>query len=302
MQALQPMRVYHASPGPATAGRHAAVALLMFTAVLAGPVRALPPVPAPTAGPVQVQLERAIRALFATPRSLLKVVPLHLSPGEEARTLRAMDVLFLPARIEELTLAGVTASGHVDTLRLRLRDVNVFGLRVREIKLVAEDFTVDLARLHAGAVALTGDARTRMSALLLEEDLNRVSPAYRLELRPDDFAVSGRAGVLFIRAGYCLHGRLAATPENQLVFRPRSLSYGILPIPLALYAAQVRRLNPLFDMARFLGQTRGGFDLRFDRVALEDRRCTVELAGTIHAHPLVVETLPPAGIRDSAQP
>ena len=145
---------------------------------------------------------------------------------------------------------------------------------------------------------LTGDARTRMSAKVLEDDLNKVSPAYRLELKHDDFAVSGRAGVLFIRAGYRMHGTLAATPENQLVFRPRSLSYGILPIPRALYASQVRRLNPLFDMARFLGSTRGGFDLRFDKVALEDRQCEVALAGVIHARPVAVQPLPPPSPRN----
>lgn len=287
MQAEQ--RVYHGAPGRATAwGRFARGLILAL--ILSAPARAAVSAPAQ----VEAKLRQAILDLFATPRKLLTVVPLDLPPAEMAKTLYAMDVLFRPAKIAELTLERVGADGKVGLLRLRITDINVFGLRVEETVLTAEDFAVDVAKLEAaGEVILTGDARAKMSARVLEADLNKVSPAYKMEIEHDDFAVSGRAGVLFIRAGYRLHGSLHATPENQLVFRPKSLSYGILPIPRALYDRQVRKLNPLFDMARFLGLTRGAFDLRFDAVSLEKEVCAVSLSGTLHAKPVKVEALPP---------
>lgn len=298
MQAEQ--RVYHGDPERATAwGRFARGLLLAL--ILSAPAGAsvVPVVPAAAspvlpAAQVEAKLRQAILDLFATPRKLLTVVPLDLPPEEMRKTLYAMDVLFRPARIAELTLERVGADGKVGLLRLRITDINVFGLRVDETVLVAEDFTIDVAKLdQAGEVVLTSDARAHMSARVLEADLNRVSPAYKMELFHDDFAVSGRAGVLFIRAGYRLHGTLVATPENQLVFRPKSLSYGFLPIPRALYDRQVRKLNPLFDMARFLGLTRGAFDLRFEAVNLEKEVCSVSLQGTLHAKPLKVDALPP---------
>lgn len=248
----------------------------------------------PATPTVESRLRQAVIDTFGTPRRLYTVIPLELPPDEERKTLFAMDVLFRPAKIEALELRNVTERGHVGSLTVRVRDINVFGLKVDYLELVAEDFDIDLPRLNMkGEVGLAGDARVKMTGRVLEADLNRVSPNYKLELKPDDFAVSGRAGVLFIRAGYRMHGTIVATPDNQLVFTPRSLSYGFLPIPKALYAAQVRRVNPIFDMARFLGQTRGGFDLHFQKAALEKEQATIALAGTIHAHPAVVPPLAP---------
>ena len=303
----QHRRVYHDAPAAATACRKGAAALILVMGLhsaVAGAVvpvvaNALPSVPtaaAPVlpAAQVEARLRQGILDLFATPQKLLSVVPLELPPDEMRKTLFAMDVLFRPARIEELTLQGVTSAGHVASMRLVLRNIDVFGLRVDQCILVAEDFAVDLALLTVkGQVLLTGDAHAKMSARVTEADLNRVSPAYRMEIGHDDFAVSGRAGVLFIRAGYNLHGSVHTTPDNTLVFRPKSLSYGILPIPHALYASQVRRINPIFDMARFLGLTRGAFDLHFDAVSLEKQVASVSLSGTLHAKPLKVEPLPP---------
>ena len=247
-----------------------------------------------SAARVEARLRQAVLDLFAQPERMFHVVPLKMSAEEERKTVWAMRILFRPAKIEELTLTGVTASGHVKALHIVIRDIDVFGLHVERTQLDAEDFDVDLPRLLGpGEIGLAGDARTRMSARVTEADLNRVSPQYKMELRHDDFAVSGRAGMLFIRAGYRLHGSLFANADNQLIFRPKSLSYGFLPIPRALYASQVRKINPVFDMARFLGCTRGGFDLRFERVALEHEVAEIALGGVIHARPLEVAPLPP---------
>lgn len=291
-------RVYHAPAERATWRRLASSCLLAL--MLSAPARAavVPVVPTASApvvpaAQVEAKLRQAILDLFATPQRLLSVVPLTLPPDELRKTLYAMDVLFRPAKIAALTLRGVTSDGKVAYLELRITDINVFGLRVDETVLIAEDFRIDVQKLQSNEVVLTGDAKAKMSARVLEADLNRVSPAYKMEIEHDDFAVSGRAGFMFIRAGYRLHGNLLVTPENSLIFRPKSLSYGILPIPRALYDRQVRKLNPLFDMARFLGTTRGAFDLKFDTVQLEKEVCSVALSGTLHAKPLKVEPLPP---------
>jgi hypothetical protein len=282
------MRVYHAAARAAT--RWIACAWLCAMLLPAG-VRAamLAPVPATPAA----RLEAAVRAAFAQPEKLYKVIPLTMPPDEEAKTLRALRFLFRNARVDEVITRDVTDAGRVGFLKVRVRDVDVFGLRVDEMCVEAEDFPVDVKALEAGDLRVIGDARSRMSARVLEEDVNRVSPAYRIELADGDFAVSGRAGVLFIRAGYRLHGTLVATPENTLVFRPKSLSYGILPVPRAFYMSAVRRLNPVFDMARFLGSARSGFDLKFERVDLEKGRAGVALSGTIRARPTPLELLPP---------
>lgn len=290
------MRVYHAAGGAATgsAGRWLLVMAFVCTAAIGAARGAvLPPAAPDEAGAVRVRLESAVRALFADPVKLYKVIPLALPADDEAKTLKALVVLFRNVRVDEVTARGVSADGRVGMLRVRVSNVDVYGLRVDEMMVEAEDFAVDRAALMAGDVRVAGDARARMGARVLEDDLNRVSPSYKLELGDGDFAVSGRAGVLFIRAGYRLHGTLAATPENTLVFRPKSLSYGILPVPRPLYASTVRKLNPLFDMARFLGTARSGFDLRFEAVTLERGRAGVSLTGTIRAKPTPVEQLSP---------
>ena len=250
--------------------------------------------PALDALQLEARLRQGVVQCFREPERLLDIVPLHMPPDEDAKTCRAMPVLFGHVKIEELVIGGVTAAGHVDRLRVKVSNIDLFGFRIDTVTVALDDFTVDLARLlDKDELGIISDARAKMSVRVLEADLNRVSPQYRMDLRHDDFAVSGRAGVMFIRAGYRLHGNLVVTPENQVVFHPKSLSYGILPIPKALYAAQVRRINPIFDMARFLGTTRGGFDLHFDRVAIEQEEAGVELSGIVHAHPIKVEALPP---------
>ena len=246
-----------------------------------------------SANDIEGQLRVGVQNLFREPERLLTVIPFVLPPDEERKTLYAMHILFRNCRIEKIELAGVTAAGHVGKLAVRVRNIDVFGLRVDDLTLEAQEFDVDLPKLALGSVVVISDAKARMASRVLEADLNKVSPAYQLELKHDDFAVAGRTGVLFIRAGYRLHGTLVTNPENQIIFRPKSLSYGFLPIPKALYASQVRRINPLFDMARFLGLCRGNFDMKFDKVALEDKECAIELSGMIHAKPIKVEPIPP---------
>jgi hypothetical protein len=129
---------------------------------------------------------------------------------------------------------------------------------------------------------LASGTPTTLSVRVTEPDLNRAAGLYRIDLSPGDFAVSGKAGVLFVRAGFRLHGTLAPTPENQLVFAPRALSYGGVPIPRPVWASAVKRLNPVFDMARFLGSARAGLDVRFERVVLSRGEVAVHLSGRIH--------------------
>lgn len=288
------MRVYHA-PEPSASGqasRFVLILVLLFASTI-GVARAAVVAPAADAEAVRLRLESAVRALFARPVKLYEVIPLALPPDDRTKTLKALAFLFRNARVDEVTARDVGADGRVGWLRVRVSNVDVYGLRVDEMTVEAEGFAVDRAALTAGDVRVVGDARAKMGARVLEEDINRVSPAYRLEFGDGDFAVSGRAGVLFIRAGYRLHGTLVATPENTLLFRPKSLSYGILPVPRPLYASSVRRLNPLFDMARFLGTARSGFDLKFDAVTLEKGRAGISLSGTIRAKPTPIEQLAP---------
>lgn len=238
----------------------------------------------PATGVVEGLIRTGILDLFAHPDRMLEVFPVQLSKTDEERTRYALNRLFKPCRVEELALSGVTAKGRVDRIMIRVRNVDVFGLRVDAMTLELRGAKIDPDELvRDKRLKGQGQADVALSVTARDEDLTRASRDFKVEIRPGDFVLSGKAGVLFIRAGYRLHGTLLATPKNQLVFHPRSLVYGIVPVPRPVFAPVVRRVNPIFDMARFLGPAKSTLDIAFRTVRLDNHEMVVWLDGKVQS-------------------
>jgi hypothetical protein len=225
-------------------------------------------------------LERAISRALADPTALMRLVPLTCSPADLERTRRALVVLFGRARLGALGVEGADGQGRYQSVHARLTDIDLYGLRIAEVEAHLSGVRLDMRALAAGALELAGEAPVKLVARVEEPDLSRMSRGGSIGLTARGMTIVQRPQGL-IGATARLEARVDSNPKNQLVLVPRALSYGIVPIPGILYRQRIERMNPLFDLDKFLGSTKASFDVRFGAVTTERGAMTVTIEGSL---------------------
>jgi hypothetical protein len=269
--------------------------IVPVSALPAATATKVPSISEVAASKVEEYLGQVVRDLVGHADRMVDTIGMKLPPEEDRKTRNALIVLFRRAKIEELAITGATPTGHVERLRIRLRDIDVYGLRVDAMEAELKGIDLDVPELidHKN-LRFTRECQTHFAVRMLQDDLCRASPNYQFELRKNDIGISGKTGFLFIKAGVHVHGNVVPTPANQLIFRPSGVTYGFLPVPKLFYNSSVQKLNPLFDMARFLGSAKCGLDVKFDLVDIQDKHLDVHLRGTMRAGQTAPPTPAPA--------
>jgi len=242
--------------------------------VEAGAVRALAQAARPQLDQV---LERQVRELVAHADGLLDAIALKASTEEDLRLREASRHMFGRTRVEKVAIRGFKATGSVEHVEVRLRDLEVHGVNLDLVEVELDDVAIDTGELLThGRVKLAHDLHARLRVRVGADAVNQVTGRYRVAFSPGEVGVSFHTGNAFCHATVAVRAALESTPDNQLIVKPTSVTLGWLPLPEVAYGSTVARHNPVYDLKQSLGVARGAVDLHLGKIAIGQD--TVEIA------------------------
>lgn len=226
-------------------------------------------------------LDEKVRELFVEPPRMLRLIPMKLTHLDEMKTRWALQRLFGKATLASLDIRDRADSPGFHDLDIGIENVDLFGLNIQKLTITARGVRFEPAERERGFLVVANAFKSEMVATVLEPDLNRAAGQYSIDLMKDTFRLHGQDKVLFIESDFELDGRLEIGEGNQVLLVPKSLQYGVVPIPKMLLKRVLSGINPLFDLNKFLGSVKTWVDLDLTDPVLEEDRVVTTLSGKI---------------------
>lgn len=213
----------------------------------------------------------ALRRLFQDPAQILEI-GIRKPPKEVEKSRAELRRFFAGARLESIQIESSSAAqairGRFSRARVEFQGLTLMGLRLAAASFHMEELEVDpVLLLETGRLSVTGLAAIAMAFSVQAEALNAVTDSFHIRLPRGRFEISGRRKLLFLPLGFRATGRLNFTEEGQIHFHERDVRLGGLPLPGAFRSALRRRINPVFDLGKYLGSAKEVFAVRFQRIA-----------------------------------
>lgn len=231
-----------------------------------------PPVPVALAPAARLRdaVAGALRDLFADPAKILEV-GIRKPPKEVEKSRAELRRFFAGSRLTRLAVPG---AGPAAAIRGRFGpvDATLEGLTLMGLRLARADFELEGLRVDPRPLLAGGDLRILDLAAIgmrfkVEAGaLNAVTDAFAISLPPGRFVVRGRRKLVVLPLGFEATGRLRFTPAGQILFRERDIRLGGLPLPGFFRRALRKRINPIFDLAKYLGVAAEVFTVRFEDI------------------------------------
>ena len=236
------------------------------TEVVAGAPVALAPTHA-----LEGALADSLRRLFREPGKILEI-GIRKPPKELEKSRAELRRFFAGAQVDAIEVAeGASAQairGRFPRVRVDFRDLTLMGLRLARARFHLVDLEVDPVRLmDAGELTVRRLGAIGMAFSVDADALNAVTSSFHIRLPRGRFEISGRRKLLVLPMGFKATGRLNFTEEGQIHFRERDIRLGGLPLPGLFRRALRRRINPVFDLGKYLGSAAEVFRVRFQQIA-----------------------------------
>lgn len=220
---------------------------------------------------VEGALVRALEGLFQDPAKILEI-GIRKPPSEVDRSRAELRRFFSGARLSRIEVApgALTEAMHGRFARVEVdfEGLTLMGLRLARATFRLEELVVDPVQLvETGALEVRALAAIGMAFAVQAEALNAVTSTYHVSLPRGRFEISGRRKLLILPVGFRASGRLDFTEAGQIHFLERDIRLGGLPLPGLFRRELRRRINPIFDLGRYLGSAAEVFRVRFQDIA-----------------------------------
>lgn len=223
--------------------------------------------PTPPGSLVAVRLRPALERLFQDPAQILEIG--IRKPSSEVEKSRAeLERFFKGAELTDLDVPfddlEAAAAGRFSAVPVRFEGLTLVGLRIDRATFRLEDLEVDTEALEQrGEVRVRSLGAIRMKFRVGQQALDATTSSWRVRISRGRFSLSGLKRLLVLPLGVRADGLLRFTPEGQINFHDRSVTLNGLPLPGLFRRAVRKRINPVFDLAQYLGVAAEVIQVRF---------------------------------------
>jgi hypothetical protein len=216
-------------------------------------------------------LTGSLERLFADPGKILEI-GIRQPPRELEKSRAELRRFFSGARLQGIEVgendSAQAIRGYFPEVQVDFQGLTLMGLRLETARFHLRALRVDPVRLlDAGELEVRGLQEIGMAFSVGAAALNKVTDTYRIRLPRGRFEISGRRKLLILPMGFKASGRLDFTEAGQINFLDRDIRLGGLPLPSMFRRALRRRINPVFDLGKYLGSAAEVFRVRFEHIA-----------------------------------